>query len=219
MTNRERICRRLALEFKDGDYVNLGIGMPTEVVNFLPEDINIFTQAECGLLGCGPNPKPGEEDPHIIDAGGRLVTAIPGASYFDSSISFLMIRGGHIDVTVLGALEVDQEGSIANWMIPGVMVPGMGGAMDLAAGARRLIVIMEHTNKHGKSKLLKKCTLPLTASKKVNRIITELGVFDITEKGMVLREITEGVTLDQVLAATEADLIIEGEPKIMPLNQ
>ena len=208
LDKRAMIGARIAKEFKDGDYVNLGIGLPTEAANHIPEGINVIFQSENGLLGAGPKPPEGQEDKDMINAGGGYITCIPGASFFDSATSFAIIRGGHIDATVLGALQVDQKGNLANWLIPGKMIPGMGGAMDLVTGAKKVIVAMEHCDKYGNSKILKKCTLPLTAKGKVNLIITDMAVIEVCSEGLYLREIAEGLSLENVIQATEAELII-----------
>ena len=208
LDKRAMIGARIAKEFKDGDYVNLGIGLPTEAANHIPEGINVIFQSENGLLGAGPKPPEGQEDKDMINAGGGYITCIPGASFFDSATSFAIIRGSHIDATVLGALQVDQEGNLANWLIPGKMIPGMGGAMDLVTGAKKVIVAMEHCDKYGNSKILKKCTLPLTAKGKVNLIITDMAVIEVCAEGLYSRESAAGLTLENVIQATEAELII-----------
>ncbi|AFC29706.1 ScoB [Paenibacillus mucilaginosus 3016] len=208
---REIIVARAVREVRDGMYVNLGIGMPTLVAGAIPEGMNVMLQSENGLLGIGPYPYEGEEDPDLINAGKETVTAIRGASFFDSAESFAMIRGGHIDLAILGGMEVAENGDLANWMIPGLMVKGMGGAMDLVSGAKRIVVIMEHVNKHGQSKVRKACTLPLTGSGVVDRLITDLAVFDFTPEGMRLIELQPGVTLDEVRQRTEAAYTVAPE--------
>lgn len=216
MNAKEIIARRIALELKDGDVVNLGIGLPTQVANYVPEDISITLQSENGFLGLSAfdseNP-----DENIVNAGGQPCSIQVGGMFFDSSYSFALIRGGHVDACVLGGLEVDQEANLANWMVPGKMVPGMGGAMDLVCGARRVIIGMEHCNKTGASKILKKCTLPLTASKKVHLVVTELAVFEFINGQLTLTEIAEGCDLETVKAKTEAEFVVSPNLKTMPL--
>lgn len=208
------IAKRIAQELKDGQLVNLGIGLPTLVANYIPKDVDIYFQAENGMIGMGPMPEKGKENYDITNAGGQCVTTLPGGVYFDTSVSFSLIRGGHVDATVLGALEVDQKGNLANWIIPGKMVPGMGGAMDLVVGAKKVIVATLHTAK-GKPKVLKKCTLPLTAKGEVNLIITELAVMEVTPEGLVLKEIHENTTIGEIREKTGADLIIPNDVKKM----
>lgn len=211
---KELIAKRIAKEFKDGDVVNLGIGLPTMVANYIPEDINVILQSENGFVGLGYEPKEEEIDKDIVNAGGKPVTIKKGAAFFDSATSFGIIRGGHVDATVLGALEVDQKGNLANFMIPGKMVPGMGGAMDLVSGAKKVIIAMLHTAK-GTPKILKECKLPLTALGKVNLIVTEMAVIEVTPNGLILKEIANGVDLEDILRGTEADLIISDNLKII----
>lgn len=209
--DKNGIAQRIAQEVKDGYYVNLGIGIPTLVANFVRDDINVEFQSENGILGMGPFPMEGEEDADLINAGKQTITALPGASFFDSAMSFGMIRGQHVDLTILGAMEVAENGDIANWKIPGKMVKGMGGAMDLVASAENIIVAMMHTNRAGESKLLKRCSLPLTGVGCVTKIVTELAVIEITEKGFKLLERAPGVSVDDIKKATEGTLIIEGD--------
>lgn len=211
---REVIAKRAAKELHDGDVVNLGIGIPTMIPNYLPEGVTVTLQSENGAMGMGPTPASGEEDKNLINAGGGYITLMPGGSTFDSATSFAIIRGGHVNVSFLGALQVDENGDLANWIIPGKMAPGMGGAMDLVVGAKKVILTMEHTQK-GAPKILKKCTLPLTASGQVNMIITEMGVMEITPEGIVLTEIHPEFTVEDVQAATEATLIISPNLKSM----
>ena len=211
MLTKEQIAQRISKEVKDRYYVNLGIGIPTLVANYVPQDISVEFQSENGVLGMGPFPYEGEEDPDLINAGKQTITTLPGASFFDSAFSFGMIRSKKVDLTILGAMEVSENGDIANWKIPGKMVKGMGGAMDLVASAENIIVAMMHVNKAGESKILKKCTLPLTGVGCVKKVVTELAVMDVTPKGFQLLERAPGVSVEDIIKATEAELIIEGE--------
>jgi len=215
MDPRERIARRAAQELRDGFYVNLGIGIPTLVANYVPAGIDVILQSENGMLGIGPYPRAGEEDPDLINAGKETITELPGTSYFSSADSFAMIRGGHIDLSILGALEVDSSGNLANWKVPGKMVKGMGGAMDLVASANRVVIAMEHTTRDGRPKILKRCTLPLTGESVVHRIITELAVIDVAPEGLVLKEIAADTTFETVQNATEPTLTRSPDLKIM----
>lgn len=208
VSGRELIARRIAKDLKDGQVVNLGIGLPTMVANYVPKDVEIFLQSENGFIGMGAAPPEGKHDKDLINAGNQFVTIKPGGSFFDSAVSFGIIRGGHIDITVLGTLEVDSEGNIANYIIPGKLIAGMGGAMDLCTGAKKVIIATTHTDKHGKPKILKKCRLPLTACKEADIIVTDMAFIERTEDGLVLREIAPDTTVENVLSKTEADLII-----------
>lgn len=218
MLDKNGIAKRIAQELKDGMYVNLGIGIPTLVANYIPNGMNVVLQSENGLLGMGPFPFEGDEDPDWINAGKQTVTAIAGASLFNSAESFAMIRGGHVDLTVLGAMEVSEQGDIANWKIPGKMVKGMGGAMDLVASAKHIIVAMQHVNKAGQSKLLKECELPITGVRCVKRIVTELAVLDVTPQGFKLLERAPGVSVEHIVNSTAGTLIVEGDIPEMQLN-
>lgn len=216
MDKRELIARRVAMEFQDGDVVNLGIGMPTMVANYIPDDITVILQSENGMLGLGPGAEGAQINENIIDAGGGYVTVLKGASFFDSAFSFSIIRGGHVDATVLGALEVDQEGNLASWMVPGKKVTGMGGAMDLVVGAKKVIISMEHLNKKGEPKILRKCRLPLTAMKQVDLVVTEMAVIAVRpDTGLEVLEIAPGVEKSDLIQATEADLIFSDQLKLM----
>jgi len=218
MLDKYGIAKRIAQELKDGYYVNLGIGIPTLVANYIPENVEVILQSENGLLGIGPFPMEGDEDADLINAGKQTITTTKGSAFFDSAMSFGMIRSGRVDLTVLGAMEVSDQGDIANWKIPGKMVKGMGGAMDLVASAKNIIVAMQHTNRAGESKLLPQCELPITGLKCVKKVITDLGVFEITERGFELKEIAPNVTIDEIKAKTAGRLVIEGNIPTIEVN-
>lgn len=218
MLTKNQIAQRIARELKDGYYVNLGIGIPTLVANYIPDGINVVLQSENGILGMGPFPFEGEEDPDLINAGKQTITKLPGSAIFDSAMSFGMIRAGRVNLTVLGAMEVSDTGDIANWKIPGKMVKGMGGAMDLVASAKNIIVAMQQVNKAGESKLLSECSLPITGLKCIKKVVTELGVYDITERGFELKEIAPGVTIETIEKSTAGRLVIEGDIPVMTFN-
>jgi len=214
---RDQIAKRIAQEVQDGSVVNLGIGIPTLVVNHIPKHFFVIFQSENGLLGMGPYPKKADVDPDLINAGKQTITAVAGASYFDSAQSFAMIRGGHVDLTVLGAMEVDPAGNIANWMVPGKLVKGMGGAMDLVAGAKHVIVAMQHQDKSGASKIVKRCTLPLTGQNCIDRVVTDMAVLDVTPEGFVLKEYAPGLSVEDVIRASEAPIKIDPDVRAMRL--
>lgn len=217
LSAKDKIAKRIAQDFKNGELVNLGVGVPGLVPKYLPESVKVWLQAENGIIGGGPEAAPGEEDPYCVDASKLFCTILPGGSTFDSATSFGLIRGGHLDYTVLGAFQVDQEGNLANWVVPGGKLAGMGGAMDLVTGAKKVIVATEHTTRDGKPKILKKCFFPLTGAKVVDYIVTELAYIEVTNEGLVLKEIASGVTVEEVISKTEAKLIIDDNIKIMDI--